>query len=183
MLGILERIDDSILCKTVRISGVTDDSIVDGPGIRFVIFAQGCEMHCKGCHNPQTWDKNGGYDITFGELLRRIEANPLLDGVTLSGGEPFLQAAALAELCGLIREQTNLDIITYSGYTFDCLYKNADEQNGYMPLLSVIDYLIDGAFVEEQQSYDLSFRGSKNQRVVDVKASLAAGKAVVSERF
>ncbi|MDR0903195.1 MAG: anaerobic ribonucleoside-triphosphate reductase activating protein [Ruminococcus sp.] len=157
--------------ETLRISGVTNDSIVDGPGFRYVIFAQGCEMHCEGCHNPQTWDKNGGYDITFSEIMESITANPLLDGVTLSGGEPFLQAEAFAALCREIKAKTPLNIIAYSGYTFEHLI--ADK--ACRELLSTIDYLIDGAFIIEEKSYDLNFRGSKNQRFVDVSESLQKG--------
>jgi anaerobic ribonucleoside-triphosphate reductase activating protein len=149
-----------------------------GPGIRFVIFAQGCLMHCPGCHNPQTWDLSGGYDITIGDLLRRIVKNPLLDGVTFSGGEPFLQAPAFAELARLIREHIGIGIISFSGYTYDRLHSESTAENGYMDLLYELDYLIDGAFMEDKMSYDLHFRGSKNQRFIDVKASLAAGNAV-----
>jgi anaerobic ribonucleoside-triphosphate reductase activating protein len=183
MLGILERIDDEVLQKTIRISGLADDSIVDGPGIRFVIFAQGCLMHCPGCHNPQTWDKNGGYDITFGELLSKIDRNPLLSGVTFSGGEPFLQAPKFAHLARLIREQIGIGIISFSGYTYDALRRNSTPENGYLDLLFEIDYLIDGAFVEDKKSYDLHFRGSRNQRFIDVKASLAAGNPVGREEI
>jgi anaerobic ribonucleoside-triphosphate reductase activating protein len=183
MLGILDRIDENVLNKTLRISGLADDSIVDGPGIRFVIFTQGCEMHCKGCHNPQTWDRKGGYDITFGELLKRIDANHLLSGVTFSGGEPFLQAKKLSELAEIIKEQVGIGIISFSGYTYDYLHANSTPENGFMELLYSIDYLIDGAFVEDEKSYDLNFKGSRNQRVVDVKASLAAGNTVAREDF
>ncbi|MDR0974670.1 MAG: anaerobic ribonucleoside-triphosphate reductase activating protein [Ruminococcus sp.] len=160
--------------EKIRISGVTNDSIVDGPGFRYVIFAQGCDMHCEGCHNPQTWDKNGGYEISFGEIMESIRANPLLDGVTLSGGEPFLQAEKFASLCNEIKAKTPLNIISYSGYTYEQIISNPT----YKELLNTLDYLIDGSFKLEEQSYELQFMGSKNQRFIDVKASLAKGSVI-----
>jgi anaerobic ribonucleoside-triphosphate reductase activating protein len=163
--------------NTLRISGLSNDSIVDGPGLRFVIFTQGCDMHCEGCHNPSTWDKNGGYLITFDEILQKIAANPLLDGVTLSGGEPFLQAKALSELVKRIPKE--LDIICYTGYTYEYLIENTNEDNGYESLLSVIDTLIDGEFRESEKSYELVFRGSRNQRSIDVKRSLEDKKVII----
>jgi anaerobic ribonucleoside-triphosphate reductase activating protein len=163
--------------NTLRISGVTNDSIVDGPGLRFVIFTQGCEMHCPGCHNPSTWDKNGGTLITFDEILMKIAANPLLSGVTLSGGEPFLQARALARLVSLFPQ--GLDIICYSGYTFENLLENSTAENGYRELLGAIDFLIDGEFREAEKSFDLDFRGSRNQRWVNAKESLKAGRVII----
>ena len=107
---------------TLRLAGTENDSIVDGPGIRFTIFVQGCPHHCPGCHNPQTHDFSGGTLTDTGELLKKIEENPLLDGVTFSGGEPFCQAPALAELGGQLR-QRGLNIITYTGFTYEKLLK------------------------------------------------------------
>ena len=104
----------------IRIAGTSNDSIVDGPGIRFTIFVQGCPHHCKGCHNPQTHSYDGGKVIDTDELLEKILANPLLDGVTFSGGEPFVYAKQLADLARKIK-QNNLNIVTYSGYTFERL--------------------------------------------------------------
>jgi anaerobic ribonucleoside-triphosphate reductase activating protein len=165
----------------LRVSGTVNDSIVDGPGFRFVVFMQGCEKRCKGCHNPSTWDKNGGYEITFAEIMESIKGNPLLDGVTFSGGEPFLQAPAVSDLARLIKETTSLNIISYSGYTFEYLLENATPENAYLELLKTIDILVDGEFVLEEKSFDLSFRGSKNQRSIDVKRSLSEGKVIISE--
>jgi anaerobic ribonucleoside-triphosphate reductase activating protein len=163
--------------NTLRISGFSNDSIVDGPGLRFVIFTQGCDMHCEGCHNPSTWDKNGGTLVTFDEILSKITSNPLLDGVTLSGGEPFLQAKPLAALVKLIPK--SLNIICYTGYTYEYLITNSNEQNGYNELLSVIDTLIDGEFIESEKDYNLDFKGSRNQRSIDVKASLENKKIIL----
>jgi anaerobic ribonucleoside-triphosphate reductase activating protein len=165
-----------MLDTNIRISGVAEDSIVDGPGLRFVIFVQGCNMHCEGCHNPQTWDNNGGYDITIRELIDRIERNPLTDGITLSGGEPFLQAKKLS----LLLDELNLPVISYTGYTYEWLVSNATDDNSYLDLLHRVDYLIDGPYIESERSYDLLFRGSRNQRIIDVKASMDSGSIVLS---
>ena len=131
----------------LRIAGTVNDSIVDGEGIRFTIFTQGCPHNCKGCHNPQTHDFNGGKIVNTDELLETIKQNPLLDGVTFSGGEPFCQAKELAVLGEKIKS-LGLNITTYTGYTFEELYKNRDK-NHWGELLSVTDILIDGLFILE----------------------------------
>jgi anaerobic ribonucleoside-triphosphate reductase activating protein len=161
----------------IRIAGIANDSIVDGPGIRYTIFAQGCDKRCEGCHNPKTWDKNGGYVKNLPEIIDEINKNPMLDGVTFSGGEPFLQAKEFADLAKFIRENTPLNIISYSGYTYEYLLENATPENGYRELLSELDYLIDGEFILDEKSHDLDFMGSKNQRYIDVKAALRGGIA------
>ena len=163
----------------LTISDTVNDSIVDGPGLRFAIFVQGCPHHCPGCHNPQTHPFTGGKQVTTEELLAKIQANPLLDGVTFSGGEPFCQAQALAELGREVRK-LGLNIITYTGYKFEYLYEHRAE-NGIGELLSVTDWLIDGRFVEELRSLELHFRGSANQRILAVPESLAAGQAVETD--
>lgn len=160
----------------LKIAGTANDSIVDGPGIRFTIFAQGCPHHCKGCHNPQTHSFDRGEIIDTDMLLTKIQSNPLLDGVTFSGGEPFCQAEALSELGKAVRK-SGLTVITYTGYDFEYLYDNYD-CNGFGALLEVTDFLIDGKFLLEQKDWNLKFRGSSNQRYLDCQASLAAGKAV-----
>ena len=164
---------------TLRIAGTANDSIVDGPGIRFTIFTQGCPHNCKGCHNPQTHDFNGGELVDTAELLEKAKANPLLDGVTFSGGEPFCQAEALAEL-GKELKAAGLNIITYTGYTFEHLYEHRAE-NGWVRLLEVTDFLIDGPFILEQKDWEIKFRGSSNQRYIDCKASMEQGRAVECE--
>lgn len=161
----------------IRVSGIANDSIVDGPGIRLALFVQGCPHKCEGCHNPQTHDFNGGSDMTLGEIYDKIAANPLLDGVTFSGGEPFCQAYKLSELGEAIRS-AGLNIVTYTGYTFEYLLKNSNDDNGYLKLLNVTDYLVDGPFIKSQKNLMLRFKGSENQRILDVKRSLEAGKAV-----
>lgn len=163
----------------LRIAGTVNDSIVDGPGIRFTIFTQGCPHDCKGCHNPQTHDFNAGELVDTNELLAKIKGNPLLDGVTFSGGEPFCQAEVLAAL-GKEIKALGMDVITYTGYTFEQLYENRSNDH-WGELLEVTDYLIDGPFVLAQKSYDIKFRGSKNQRYIDCQESLKSGMAVEAE--
>ena len=165
---------------TLRLAGTENDSIVDGPGIRFTIFVQGCPHHCPGCHNPQTHDFSGGTLTDTGELLKKIEENPLLDGVTFSGGEPFCQAPALAELGGQLR-QRGLNIITYTGFTYEKLLADANAENGYRALLEVADFLVDGRFEQDKKSYELHFKGRTNQRFIDVQKSLESGETVVLE--
>lgn len=163
----------------LRIAGTVNDSIVDGPGIRFTIFTQGCPHHCEGCHNPQTHSLDGGEIIDTDELLKKIRNNPLLDGVTFSGGEPFCQAEALAEL-GREIKKSGLDIITYTGYDFEQLYEKRKE-NGWGELLEVTDILIDGKFMLEKKDWNIKFRGSSNQRYLDCQLSLAEGKAIEAD--
>lgn len=163
----------------LRISDTVNDSIVDGPGLRFTVFVQGCPHKCPGCHNPQTHDFEGGTVINERDLLPRIQGNPLLDGVTFSGGEPFCQAKALAALGREIRK-LGLNIMTYTGYKFEFLYAHRSE-NGIGELLEVTDWLVDGPYIEELRSLDLHFRGSANQRILDVPKSLAAGSPIETE--
>lgn len=163
----------------LRIAGIELDSIVDGPGIRAVVFCQGCLRNCRGCHNPETWDINGGTEMCVEEVEKAIKSNPLCKGVTYSGGEPFLQAK---ELCELTRKLSGYEIAVYSGFTFDELLRGTAEQ---WELLSLIDVLIDGPYEESKRTLELSFRGSGNQRILNVPESLKAGKAVLetSERW
>ncbi len=160
----------------LRIAGTVNDSIVDGPGMRFTIFTQGCPHHCEGCHNPQTHDFNGGYMTDSENLIEQILENPLLDGVTFSGGEPFCQASALSEL-GKKLKSKGLNIVTYTGYTFEELFSNSDK-NDWGKLLEVTDILIDGKFIFSLRDWNAKFRGSSNQRILDCQQSLNEGKAV-----
>ncbi len=169
-----------MLSDTVRISGLINDSIVDGPGIRLTIFTQGCPHHCEGCHNPQTHDFNGGEDATIESLLEKAKSNPLLDGVTFSGGEPFCQAKQLYEL-GLEIKKAGMNIVTYTGYTYEYLTKHADTENYYGELLSITDYLVDGPFILSKRDILLKFKGSSNQRIINVKKSLAEKKVIEAE--
>ena len=158
----------------LNLSGIVEDSIVDGPGIRVTFFCQGCPHHCPGCHNPETWDFSGGTPMEEEQLVRIVRANPLCRGVTFSGGEPFAQASAFARLGQLLKAQ-GYEVASYSGYTFEELFLGTPEQRA---LLETIDVLIDGPFIQSQRSLELAFRGSRNQRILDVPRSLAAGHAV-----
>lgn len=164
----------------IRLAGVIRESIVDGPGIRMSVFCQGCPHHCKGCHNEQTWDFEGGYDSTVEKIIEEAKKDKLIKGLTLSGGEPFSQAAAMAELARQAKEN-GYDVVCYTGYTFEKLYADFMKHPEYQALLEQCDLLVDGPFILEEKSLMLHFRGSKNQRILDVPKSLQAGKAVLSE--
>ncbi|MBR4232128.1 MAG: anaerobic ribonucleoside-triphosphate reductase activating protein [Oscillospiraceae bacterium] len=162
----------------MRIAGMIQDSIVDGPGFRFTLFTQGCPHHCEGCHNPETHDFNGGSEMSTDEVIKKLLSNPLTDGITFSGGEPFEQAGECAVIAKAAREN-GLNVWAYSGYTFDELLVKAEKQPDVMELLKLTDVLVDGRFVLEQRSLSLKWRGSANQRILDVPASLTAGQAVL----
>ena len=156
------------------LAGIVGDSIVDGPGIRTCIFCQGCVHHCEGCHNPETWEFGTGTPISEERVLEIVQSNPLCRGVTFSGGEPFAQAEGFTKLARLLKEK-GYEVASYSGYTFEQLLRGTPAQRA---LLESIDVLIDGPFVLSERSLQLTFRGSRNQRILDVPKSLAAGTAV-----
>ncbi len=164
----------------IKLAGVVEESIVDGPGIRYTIFVQGCPHLCKGCHNAHTHSFDGGYISDTDDLYKSIMANPLLTGVTFSGGEPFCYAGELADLGGRLKAKGK-SIITYTGYTFEDLLEESASEPSYMDLLNVTDILIDGRFEEEQKDLLLKFRGSKNQRILDCAASISSRNAVEIE--
>ena len=164
----------------LRLAGVIRESIVDGPGWRFVIFVQGCPHKCPGCQNPQTHSFDGGYITTVENIVNAVKADGLLTGVTLSGGEPFTQARELLVLTREIKK-LGLDVMAFSGYTYEELIAGATPENGWFELLSELSLLIDGKFILEQKSLELRFRGSKNQRIIDVQKSLATNTVVLSE--
>ena len=158
----------------LELSGIVSDSIVDGPGIRTTIFSQGCPHHCPGCHNPDTWAFGCGTQIPVEAVVEIVESNPLCRGVTFSGGEPFAQAEGFARLARVLKEKGS-EIASYSGYTFEELLRGSEAQK---ELLRSIDILIDGRFILAQKSLEIAFRGSQNQRILDIKKSLAEGRAV-----
>lgn len=157
--------------ELIRISGITPESIVDGEGIRYVIFAQGCPHHCPSCHNPSTHSFDGGKNVLINDILTDIAKNKnYIDGITLSGGEPFCQI----DQCSIIAREARkmgLTVWCYTGYIFEELYGRADAIN----LLNYVDILVDGPFILEERSLDLYFRGSRNQRIIDVQESLEKG--------
>ena len=161
----------------LRIAGTIKESVVDGPGLRFVVFAQGCKHACKGCHNPETWDPLGGTVVAVEDLLGQIKAEKLIRGVTFSGGEPFLQSAPLAWL-GREVKKLGLDLITFTGSTWERLLELAQEDRAVGDLLRVTDYLVDGPFILAERDLELAFRGSRNQRIIEVAKSLEEGTVI-----
>ncbi|MDR3186494.1 MAG: anaerobic ribonucleoside-triphosphate reductase activating protein [Christensenellaceae bacterium] len=160
--------------NNIRVAGFEKESITDGPGIRYTLFVQGCPHHCKGCHNQKALSFSDGIDRSVESVFNEIAENPLLSGVTFSGGEPFCQPKPLTELARLIKN-IGLEIAVYTGYEYDELF---NLNNGAIELLKEIDVLVDGKYIESERSLELRFKGSKNQRVIDVCSSLEK-KAVV----
>ena len=158
----------------LRIAGAVQESTVDGPGIRYAIFTQGCLLHCRQCHNPQSWPLDGGMDVQLSVLYQEIKADPLIGGITFTGGEPFLQARALTPLARILRDE-GYSLWAFSGYT----YEKLAEDRVTWDLLRYLDVLVDGPFVAARASMALTYRGSSNQRLIDVQGSLRAGATVL----
>ena len=156
----------------IRIAGLVPESYVDGDGIRFAIFMQGCLRNCEGCHNPETHSLNGGRLMDTAEIISAIKKNPLLDGITLTGGEPFLQVDASNEIA-CAAKNLGLNVWCYTGFTFEELPREV------VPLLKNIDVLIDGEFIESQRDLELQFRGSRNQRIINLKKTREQNKIVL----
>jgi len=152
---------------------IVHDSIVDGPGFRTVVFFAGCHHHCKGCHNPQSWNEDNGTVMKRDEILAEINGNELTN-VTLSGGEPFLQSIEVAKLAESIHT-LGKTIWCYTGYEFEQLVQNP----AHLSLLIQIDVLVDGKFEIGQRDLSLLYKGSRNQRIIDVRRSLNEGKTVL----
>lgn len=170
-----EQIQDSI----IKMSGIEPESIVDGPGFRYVIFVQGCPHHCKGCHNPDTHDPEGGYEISASELIGDIEARRAhLRGITLSGGEPLCQAESLLPVAEFSKN-LGLSIMIYTGFTFEEIFSPDASirfpdlnMDAIRQLIEISDILVDGRFEEEEKDLTLLFRGSRNQRLIDIKKTM-----------
>lgn len=148
----------------IRISGIVNESIVDGPGIRLVVFSQGCPHKCIGCHNPQTHDFSSGKLICIEEIIDKVKSDPILSGVTFSGGEPFEQAEPFTKLAVQIHK-LGLNVVTYTGYTLGYLIE--ENNKAKIALLRETDILIDGPFIESKKNLLLKFRGSENQNIYD----------------
>lgn len=166
----------SIMYNKIRAAGIVNDSITDGPGLRLTLFVQGCERNCPGCHNTSALPLDGGNLYDSREIMDIIRKNPMLSGVTFSGGEPMLQAEALLPLARMIKD-AGLDLAIYTGYTFEELLMK--DNTSVMKLLSLANTLIDGPFILAKRSLNLSFRGSSNQRILNLKESLKQGIAVL----
>lgn len=159
---------------TLSILDIVEDTMVDGPGFRTAIYCAGCHHACHGCHNPQSWDINNGHEMSVGEIMKIIEDDPYAD-VTFTGGDPMYQAEGFTELAQTIRARTDKTIWCFTGF----LYENIMRLPTQRKLLEQLDVLVDGPFVEALKDEELLFRGSSNQRLIDVPASLESGKVVL----
>ncbi|QEY35317.1 anaerobic ribonucleoside-triphosphate reductase activating protein [Caproiciproducens galactitolivorans] len=166
------------MASKLKISGVEPESIVDGKGFRYVVFTQGCPHHCPGCHNPQTHDFNGGKWVDIEDLFSEICENPLLNGVTFSGGEPFCQPRPLAELAKRVHEK-KLSVTVFTGYLYEDLVNHHDPDVD--ALLAQTDVLIDGPFILAERDLTLAFRGSRNQRMINMSRTRETGQLVLEE--
>ena len=158
---------------TIRLGGITANSVVDGPGLRTVVFLQGCPRRCPGCQNPELLDAGGGREATQEEVLQEIRGtlSPITRGITFSGGDPLMQPEALKELIARLREAfPRLDVWVFTGSRY--------EEVQHLPLLDQIDVLVDGPFEQDKKDLDLAFRGSANQRLIDVPKSRQTGRVV-----
>ena len=168
--------------NTIRIAGVVRESIVDGPGLRFTVFCQGCPHHCEGCHNMATHDFSGGYDCEITKIMDAVDSNPLLDGVTFSGGEPMCQPEAFYNLAVQVKKR-GLNIVTYTGYTYEELQVMAEKNKWIKGLMELTDILIDGRFIMEERDLTLLFRGSRNQRVIDMNMTRSKDELIMAEKY
>lgn len=162
----------------LKVVGIVKESIVDGPGIRLVVFSQGCPHNCLGCHNPESHSFKGGKLIEIDEILELINENPLLDGITFSGGEPFEQPEVFSILAKKVKK-LGLNIVTYTGYTYEEILDRVDLTLEWKKLLYTTDILVDGKFEIGKKNLMLRFKGSSNQRIIDVKKSLKEKKTIV----
>ena len=179
----------------MRLSGITPESIVDGPGLRYVIFTQGCLHECPKCHNPESWDINAGREFSVKQIIRMIKKqnktpagsntpaadasrHTVIQGVTFSGGEPFLQAGELAEVA-LAAHQIGWDVVTYTGYTYEELVSLSGENSGISALVNESDILIDGKYIHKKRNVGLQFRGSSNQRVINMAETRKSGNILL----
>lgn len=161
-------------------SDLQSDSIVDGLGVRTVLWTQGCGHCCPNCHNPQTWDFNGGELVEVDDVIDRILELEAQDGITFSGGDPFYQPEACSLIAQAIKEQTNMNIWCYTGFTFEQLMKLGKKNSSVIEFLKNIDILVDGPFIQKLHSFDLQFKGSSNQRIIDVQQTFKEGKVVLA---
>lgn len=167
----------------IRLAGdITTDSIVDGEGIRSVIWTQGCIHHCPGCHNPETWDFNGGIEREVSDICKELDQLEFQDGITLSGGDPLCQIDACLEIAKYAKS-IGLNVWCYTGYKMEDLLKRIDKEPKLRELLLNIDALVDSPFILELKSYAVPFRGSKNQRIVDTKKSIEENKVCLIDKY
>lgn len=169
--------------KVIRLAAdLLSDSIVDGPGLRTVIWTQGCGHHCPGCQNPQTWDFDGGGEVPISMVCDAIDELEGQDGITFSGGDPMFQVDACLEIAKHCKEK-GLNIWVYTGFTYEQVLVMAKKNKNYLEFLRTIDVLVDGKFIEAEKDLNLLFRGSRNQRLIDVKKSLDVGRVIVLDEY
>ena len=166
--------------KTIRLSGIAYESLVNGPGVRRVFFSQGCKHNCVGCFNPDTHDFNGGQLMNMDKLIEDVLINPIIKGITFSGGDPIEQADKFAYMAKAFKK-VNLNIWCYTGYLFEELLEMSKEKVGIRELINNIDVLVDGKFEIKKKEEGLRFKGSTNQRIIDVKVSLLNRHIVILE--
>lgn len=168
--------------KTIRLAGIAYESLVNGPGVRRVFFSQGCNHNCKGCFNPETHSFELGEEKDMDELIEGVTNNPLIKGVTFSGGDPLEQADKFSyiakELKNKIKDR-EFNIWCYTGYKFEYIIENLDKRIGWRELINNIDVLVDGKFEEDKKEEGLKFRGSSNQRIINVKESLESESIIL----
>lgn len=163
----------------LQLAGFLDNSLVNGPGLRSVVFVSGCNHNCEGCHNKEMQDFDYGDSVTVIDVFKRIEKNScIIKGITFSGGEPFEQAEGLSELAKYIKN-LGLNLWSYSGYTYEYIMQNINNRPGWKGLMDTLDVLIDGRFDKEKTQDGLKYRGSFNQRIIDIKKSREEGKIII----
>ncbi len=172
------------MVKTVRLAApdIQVDSIVDGEGIRSVIWFQGCDHHCPYCQNPETWDFNGGVERNIKDIKKEIKELEFQQGVTFSGGDPLYQLDAFIELAKYVHK-CKMNVWVYTGFTYEQLMKLAEKDEKYIDALKEVDVLVDGPFVQKLKSFECKFRGSSNQRIIDVQKSLEKNKVILVEKY
>ena len=168
--------------KLLRIAGIMKESIVDGPGIRFAIFCQGCPHDCEGCHNPSTHSFQDGEIVKISNILKYIDENPLIQGVTFSGGEPLCQVKPFLSLAKEVKKR-NLHLLIYTGCTIEELEIRMKKEHELEELLRIADHLIEGRFVQKLRNLSLLYRGSSNQRIIDLNAYFSTGEIISCENI
>lgn len=168
--------------RKIRLAGIAYESLVNGPGMRRVFFSQGCNHNCKGCFNPDTHDFSGGEERDMDELIEDVLDNPIIKGVTFSGGDPMERAEEFAYMAKKFREN-GLNVWSFTGYTFEYILEHLDDRIGWREFINNIDVLIDGRFDETKMDDGIRFRGSSNQRIINVKESLDKGEIVLVHEY
>lgn len=163
----------------MRLAGIIEESIVDGPGIRTAIFFQGCPHHCPGCHNAATHDFSGGHSVELNAIDEMLRRNTFIDGVTFSGGDPLASIDDALSVARLVKQTYGLNLWIYTGYIFEEIYEKSKKDKRYFELLTLTDVIVDGPYIASLRDISLPYRGSGNQRLIDVVTSLELKETVV----